>query len=119
MVMMMRRPDHLQAIHNRLLDWAQYTITHPNGIGTLGTVVAAYDGMVSSGMPAHSIVPVDLPPARVGQIDSILSDPDTPKVHVQIIIQKYLENPELSKLVSRGRLTLALEYMAGCVRHGI
>ena len=113
----MKRPDHLQAIHARLLDWAEYTIKHPNGIGTLGTVVAAYDGMVSSGMPAHSIVPTDLPPARVGQIDSILSDPETPKVHVQIVIQRYLEDPEKSKLVSRGKLTSALEYFAGCVRN--
>ena len=118
MVMMMRRPDHLQAIHNRLLDWAQYTITHPNGIGTLGTVVAAYDGMVSSGMPAHSIVPTDLPPARVGQIDSIVCDPDTPVIHVQIVIQKYLGPPEVSGRVSRGKVTSALEYFAGCVRHG-
>ena len=113
----MKRPDHLQAIHNRLLDWAQYTMTHPHGIATLGTVVASYDGMVSSGMPAHSIVPTDLPPARVGQIDIILSDPETPKVHVQIVIQRYLEDPEKSKLVSRGKLTLALEYFAGCVRN--
>ena len=113
----MKRPDHLQAIHARLLDWAEYTIKHPNGIGTLGTVVAAYDGMVSSGMPAHSIVPTDLPPAKVGQIDSIISDPETPRPHVQIIIQRYLEDPEKSKLVSRGKLTLALEYFAGCVRN--
>jgi len=113
----MRRPDHLQAIHNRLLDWAQYTITHPNGIGTLGTVVAAYDGMVSSGMPAHSIVPTDLPPAKVGQIDSILHDPETPINHVCVIKNKYLDPPEVSKMVSRGRLTLALEYMAGCVKN--
>jgi len=117
MVMMMRRPDHLQAIHNRLLDWAQYTITHPHGIGTLGCVVAPYDGMVSSGMPAHSIVPTDLPPAKVGQIDSIISDPETPKIHVKVIIDRYLENEEISKMVSRGKLTLALEYFAGCVRN--
>ena len=114
----MKRPDYLQAIHSRLLDWAQYTLTHPHGIGTLGCVVASYDGMVSSGMPAHSIVPTDLPPAKIGQIDSILSDPDTPKQHVDTITQKYMEKPELSRLVSRGRVTSALEYMAGCVKYG-
>ena len=113
----MKRPDHLQAIHNRLLDWAQYTMTHPHGIATLGTVVASYDGMVSSGMPAHSIVPTDLPPARIGQIDSILSDPETPKIHVQVIKTRYLDPPEVSKTVPRWRLKLAMEYMAGCVRH--
>jgi len=111
-----RRPDHLQAIHNRLLDWAQYTITHPHGIGTLGTVVASYDGMVSSGMPAHSIVPTDLPPARVGQIDTILSDPDTPPQHVEIIYIKYTFPPEKSRGISRGKLTAALEYLAGCCK---
>lgn len=112
----MKRPDYLQAIHSRLLDWAQYTLTHPHGIGTLGCVVASYDGMVSSGMPAHSIVPTDLPPAKVGQIDSILSDPDTPQDHVKVLNDRYLEDSAISKSVSRGKLKLALEYMAGCCR---
>jgi hypothetical protein len=112
-----KRPDYLQAIHSRLLDWAQYTLTHPSGIGTLGCVVASYDGMVSSGMPAHSIVPTDIPPAKVGQIESILSDPETPQDHVNAIKTKYLKPKEVSRLVPRWRLKLAMEYLAGCVKN--
>ena len=111
----MRRSDHLQKTHELIEDWASWIITHPHGIEILGVQVAQLDA-IRSGLPARSLVPLDLMPARIGVIDTMMADPETPRIHKVVLEMRYLGPLNQSHLVSRNKLRSALEFASGVVR---
>jgi len=111
----MRKFDHLQQAHELFQDWASWVIRHPNGISILGTQVSQLDN-IRSGLPPGPIVPDDLMPSRIGIIDSLMADLETPQTHRIVLKIRYLGPPDKAHLVSRNKLRSALEFASGVIR---